>query len=69
MQEKEFEDWHETKDAMGTTYWINNKLLKKSTHHPGIKSFKANKKKLRQEAEEEQQIQVSKIALFSDTSS
>lgn len=59
--EKEFEDWHEIKDETGTTYWINNKTLKKSKNHPGIKSFKINKQKLRQEAEEEQQIQIGVI--------
>ena len=58
MNEKEFEDWHETKDSLGSVYWFNNKLLKKSRHHPGIKSYKLNKKKLREEVEEEQQIQV-----------
>ena len=57
-EEKQFEDWHETKDDYGNTFWINHKTLKKSKHHPGIKSFKINKQKLKQEAEEEQQIQI-----------
>lgn len=55
--EKQFEDWHETKDEQGTKYWINNKTLKKSKNHPGIKSFKINKQKFRNDAEEEQKIQ------------
>lgn len=57
-QEKEFEDWHETKDELGNSYWINHKTLKQSKNHPGIKSFKTNKSKLKAEAEEEQQIQI-----------
>lgn len=55
--EKQFEDWHETKDELGTKYWINNKTLKKSKNHPGIKSFKINKQKFRNDAEDEQKIQ------------
>jgi hypothetical protein len=55
--EKQYEDWHETKDELGTQYWINNKTLKKSKKHPGIKSFKVNKQKLRNDAEDEQKTE------------
>lgn len=59
--EKEFEDWHETTDEMGTKYWVNHKTLKKSKKHPGIMSFKVNKRKLKEEAEEEQKLQISVV--------
>jgi hypothetical protein len=57
-QEKEFEDWHETTDELNNTFWINHKTLKKSQNHPGIKSFKVNKQKLKSDADEEQQLQI-----------
>ena len=61
--DKKFEDWHSVNDESGTSFWINNKTLKKSKNPPSVKSIKVNKQKLRIEAEEEQQIQIAMVDL------
>ena len=50
---KQYKDWVQKKDEVGNIVWINLKTLKEQFEHPGKTIFQANKKILKQKADEE----------------
>ena len=53
VEQKQYKDWVQKKDDVGSLVWINLKSLKQQMEHPGMQIYQANKKILKAKAEEE----------------